>query len=210
MNWHLFVSIYLLIFIAELPDKTAFATLLLATRSRPLPVFAGVALAFLVQTVVALIFGSLIALLPANWVHLAAGLMFFTFAAQMWRGRDESESEAETHAEHDLETAHINLQSLWTSVGSSFLVIFVAEWGDLTQLTTASLAAKYPAEKLTVFLASVLALWSVTLLAVVMGRQAKRFVNPSVIKRYATVLFALIGVYFVLTAVRALLGLSAG
>ncbi len=80
MNWDLFRSVFFLIFIAELPGKTAFATLLLASRSRPTPVFIGVALAFTVQTIVAVLFGSLIALLPPNWVHLAAGLMFFWFA----------------------------------------------------------------------------------------------------------------------------------
>jgi putative Ca2+/H+ antiporter (TMEM165/GDT1 family) len=205
VNWHLFFSIYALIFIAELPDKTAFATLLLATRSRPVPVFTGVAIAFLVQTIVAVLCGSLIALLPASWVHLGAGLMFFFFSWQMWRSRFEAEGEAEDGVD-----AHppFNVFSFWSAAWSAFIVIFIAEWGDLTQLATGSLVAKYPSDKLTVFVAALLALWSVTLVAVMLGRNARRFINPVAIKKYGAFLFAIIGLYFVFTAVRALLGVA--
>jgi putative Ca2+/H+ antiporter (TMEM165/GDT1 family) len=203
VNWHLFVSIYILIFIAELPDKTAFATLLLATKSRPIPVFTGVALAFFIQTLVAVIAGSLIALAPADWVHLAAGLMFFVFGWQMWRSRFEAEHEAEPAIEgHE----PVNKFSFFSAGWSAFVVIFIAEWGDLTQLATASLVAKYPTEKLTVFVAALLALWSVTLAAVVLGQNARKSINPVAIKKYGALMFALIGVYFVFTAVRALAG----
>ena len=200
MNWHLFVSIYLLIFVAELPDKTAFATLLLATKARPMPVFVGVALAFLVQTLVAVVAGSIIALFPPDWVHLAAGLMFFVFAYQMWRSRFEAEEEVEPSVE-----GHVNVKSLWTASWSAFVVIFIAEWGDLTQLATASLVAKYPTEKPTVFVAALLALWSVTAVAVMLGQNARKYINPVAIKKYGSFLFAVIGVYFVFTAVKALL-----
>ena len=91
MDWTLFVSIFSLIFVAELPDKTAFATLLMASRGRPVAVFLGVAGAFLVQSAVAVGFGSLIALLPERWVHLAAGIMFLGFAAHTWFQKDEEE-----------------------------------------------------------------------------------------------------------------------
>ena len=199
VNGPLFVSIFASIFIAELPDKTAFATLLLATKAKPLPVFGGVALAFLVQTTVATLAGSLIALLPAHWVHLGAGVMFFVFSWQMWRSRFEAESEAEPAVD-----GHVKGLSFWSSAWSAFLVIFIAEWGDLTQLATASFVAKYRSEKITVFCAALLALWSVTLCAVVLGQNAAKYINPVAVKKYGAGLFALIGVYFVMTALRAL------
>lgn len=201
MNWHLFFSIFVLIFVAELPDKTAFATLLLATKARPVPVFTGVAAAFLVQTLVATVAGSVIALAPADWVHLVAGLMFFFFAWQMWSSRFEAEDEAEPAVE-----GHVNTFSFYSAAWSAFLVIFIAEWGDLTQLATASLVAKYPTDKPTVFCAALLALWSVTLVAVILGQNARKYINPVAIKKYGAYLFALIGVYFVFTAVKALVG----
>jgi putative Ca2+/H+ antiporter (TMEM165/GDT1 family) len=160
-----------------------------------------VALAFLVQTLVATVAGSLIALAPADWVHLAAGFMFFFFAWQMWRSRFEGEEEAEPALE-----GHVNTFSFWSSAWSAFVVIFIAEWGDLTQLATASFVAKYPSDKLTVFCAALLALWSVTLCAVLLGQNAAKYINPVAIKKYGAYLFALIAVYFVFTAARALLG----
>ena len=54
------------IFLVELPDKTFIATLVLATRFRPLFVWIGVSLAFLVQTLVAVSVGGLLAQLPAT------------------------------------------------------------------------------------------------------------------------------------------------
>jgi putative Ca2+/H+ antiporter (TMEM165/GDT1 family) len=203
MNWQLFFSVYALVFIAELPDKTAFATLLLATRSRPAPVFAGVALAFFVQTAIAVLFGSLIAMAPPNIVHLFAGLMFLYFAIQMWRSHRKEEEKID----HDIRThTPLNTFSFWSSAQSAFVVIFIAEWGDLTQIMTGSLVAKYPGDKPTVFVAALLALWSVTLLAVILGQNAKRFINPKAIKKYGAALFALIGIYFVITALRQLAG----
>ena len=176
MNWQLFVSIYCLIFLAELPDKTAFATLLLATRSRATAVFRGVAVAFLVQTLVAAIFGSFIALLPERWIHLGAGVLFLFFAVRMWweRNKDEEESSQEANS------CEIGF---WPSAWQAFLVIFIAEWGDLTQLATASLIAKYSDAKGTVFFAALLALWSVTLLAVILGQKAKYLIKPALLKK---------------------------
>ena len=91
MNWQLFSSIYILIFLAELPDKTAFATLLLATKNSAMAVFFGVSLAFLIQTLVAVAFGSVIAFFPEKWVHLASGILFLVFAFMAWRDRNETE-----------------------------------------------------------------------------------------------------------------------
>jgi putative Ca2+/H+ antiporter (TMEM165/GDT1 family) len=188
MNGQLFISIFLLIFIAELPDKTAFATLILAARGRALAVFVGVAAAFFVQTLVAVAFGSVIALLPAKWVHLGAGVLFIVFAGQMWRERGGDDADAANADACEI--------SFWAGAHKAFVVIFIALWGDITQLATASLIAKYSESKLTVFAAAVAALWSVTGVAVLIGQKAKEHIKPRLIKTVGASLFLAIGLYF--------------
>src|SRR5438552_12060050 len=92
------LSTFAIIFVAELPDKTALAALLLATRFRVRDVVAGAWLAFLVQTVIAVAAGSVLHLLPSKPVHVAAGLGFLVFAVLALR-RDESEELADEAAE---------------------------------------------------------------------------------------------------------------
>src|SRR4029077_4997356 len=72
------------IFVAELPDKTALAALVLATRFRPFPVFLGASLALTVQSVVAVAAGSLVSLLPPRPVHVGAGIVFLLSSIFMW------------------------------------------------------------------------------------------------------------------------------
>src|SRR5580698_4613518 len=81
----LFATVFGVIFIAELPDKTALAALVLATRHKPLPVFLGAALALTVQSVVAVAAGGILSLLPARPVHVGAGILFLVSAVVMWR-----------------------------------------------------------------------------------------------------------------------------
>jgi putative Ca2+/H+ antiporter (TMEM165/GDT1 family) len=128
----LFASTFGLIFLAELPDKTAFATVVMATRKHPAAVFAGVVGAFLVQTAVAVLFGSLLNLFSPRLIHLGAGAMFLFFAWKMW---NHVEDEAVDGVEGWRATGFAH------AAASSFAVIFLAEWGDLSQLATAALVA---------------------------------------------------------------------
>ena len=93
MDPKLFLSAFGLIFVAELPDKTAFAALLLATRKHPLAIFIGGAAAFLIQSAIAVAFGSVFGLLPAQAVKIAAGLLFLVLAAVMWLRQEPEEKE---------------------------------------------------------------------------------------------------------------------
>ena len=183
----LFAAVFGVVFVAELPDKTAFATLMLATRRRPAAVFLGAAVAFLVQSLVAVAFGGALGLLPRRWVRLGAGLLFLGFAWAMWTRRDEEPSEAPVRGG----------AGFWREAGASFLVIFVAEWGDLTQLATAALAAKH-GRPLTVLLGATSALWAVTALAVAAGHRLKSRLDPGRLQKAAAVVFALVGLYFLL------------
>ncbi|MDR3606665.1 MAG: TMEM165/GDT1 family protein [Oligoflexia bacterium] len=184
----LFISTFSLIFLAELPDKTAFATVLLATRKNPLAVFLGASAAFVVQSLVAVCFGSVLGLLPHSLVKYTAAGMFFVFAWLMWRREDEPEdNQSQKGGRSDF------LKVVW----SSFLVIFIAEWGDLTQLATAALSAQYK-EPLTIFAAATLSLWIVTALATLLGSRAKELIHPRPLKQIATAAFVIVGLIFLL------------
>ena len=164
---------FLAIFVVELPDKTFLATLVLATKYRPILVWIGVSLAFLVQTLVAVALGHAVSFLPENVVHAAAGLMFLAGAVILIReGRSHQANEGE-----EIETKNVHgLQA----VIASFLVLFAAEWGDLSQLLTISLVAKYE-DPISVFIGALGALLVVSGLAVVAGRQLQRFVKLHVL-----------------------------
>lgn len=190
MNWSLFLSIFSLIFVAELPGKTALATLMMSTRGRPVAIFSGVALAFVVQSLIGVFFGTLFAFLPHTWVHLGAGLLFLGFALHTWFARESVEEQSENPADEDKSGF---FRSLW----KAFLIIFIAEWGDLTQIATASFAAHYPAEKFTVFCAATLALWAVAGIVILIGQRVKSLIKGDLLRKIGTTLFAAIGIYFI-------------
>jgi putative Ca2+/H+ antiporter (TMEM165/GDT1 family) len=187
-----FLSVFPVVFVAELPDKTALAALVLATKYRPLPVFLGAALALTVQSAVAVAAGGLVSLLPERPVHVGAGLLFFVFAWLMWR-RKHDDDEGEAKAEGRQPT-------FLRATAAVFGVVFLAEWGDLTQLGTAALAAHY-AQPVTVFCAATLALWAVTGIAVVAGNRAAKVLDPGRMQKVAAVVFAALGVLLVVGVV---------
>jgi Ca2+/H+ antiporter, TMEM165/GDT1 family len=157
-------TVFTIVFLLELPDKTALATLLLATRHRPVPIFLGAAAAFVIQSAVAVAAGSLLSLLPREPIRIGAGILFLLMAALIVRQnlkRDEAKEAGEVEREE---------QRHRRPFATAFLLVFVAEWGDLTQLATAALQARYR-DALTVFTAATLALWAVAAIAVVLGNR---------------------------------------
>ena len=183
------LEVFGVIFVAELPDKTALAALVLATRHKPVPVFVGAALALTVQSIVALVAGQLLSLLPPRGVHIGAGIVFLVSAIFMWR-REAEEDDWKVGSEKEPERSFLSALAL------VFGVVFIAEWGDLTQFATAAMAARYHAP-LTVFLGATLALWAVTAIAVFVGNRAAKVLDPNVTKRVAAVVFGMIGVALV-------------
>lgn len=190
MSLTLFGTVFGIIFIAELPDKTALAALVLATRHKPTPVFLGASLALSVQSAVAVLAGSLFGKLDPRYVHIGSGAVFVLFAVMMWFRKDEEE-EAEAK----------EATGFWKALATTFGVIFIAEWGDLTQLGTAALEARYHAW-ITVMIASVAALWCVAGLAVFVGNRAGRLLDPRLTQKVAAVIFLIVGVVLVVNAVR--------
>jgi len=161
-----------LVFVAELPDKTALASLILGSRYRPAYVYAGVAAAFAVHVALAIALGSLIGLLPHRVLSIVVAVLFALGAVLLIRGRNEAEELAE--AKRDTQP------TFWRVAGASFLVILVAEFGDLTQILIVNLAAKYH-DPLAVGPASLLALWAVAGLAIAGGRGLLRLVSARAI-----------------------------
>ena len=182
--WAIFLSVFGVVFVAELPDKTALAALVLATRHRPMPVLLGTASALTIQSVVAVGAGHLVSLLPARAVHLFAGALFIVSAVVMWRRKEESED--------DVNDPRAD-RGFWRSTWMAFVIVFIAEWGDLTQLATAALAAHYRSPY-AVFAGATLALWAVASLAVFVGHRAGKLLDPHLTKRIAAALFAMVGV----------------
>jgi Ca2+/H+ antiporter, TMEM165/GDT1 family len=193
LSIHTIVYVFGIIFVAELPDKTALASLVLATKYKARDVIAGAWLAFLVQTAVAVVAGSLLQLLPAKPVHIAAGIGFLVFAVLAFRRK---EAEAFIKEEEAVQAEQHRHVPAWLA---SFLVVFAAEWGDLTQLATAALVAR-TGETASVAIGAMAALWTVTVLAAVAGAQMSRFLTPKVLNIASGILFGIIGIIVIATA----------
>ena len=167
------------IFLVELPDKTFIAALVLSTRYRPLAVWIGVGLAFLVQTVVAVTAGALATLLPDVLIKSVALLIFLAGAVVLFRTAPGADAE-EKEQEEEYAARAAEPKTFLKATVASFLVLFAAEWGDLSQLLTISLVAKYH-DHVSVFLGAWAALLTVSGLAVLMGRVLLRYMRLSVL-----------------------------
>ncbi|WP_145883402.1 TMEM165/GDT1 family protein [Streptomyces sp. BK340] len=178
------------IFLAELPDKTALAGLVLGTRYRASYVFAGVAAAFLLHVVLAVAAGSVLTLLPQQIVHAITGVLFLGGAAVLLMKKDEDEEEIRKPAG----------QSFWKVAGTGFMLILVAEFGDLTQIMTANLAARYD-DPVSVGLGAVLGLWAVAGLGIVGGKALMKRVPLRLITQIAALLMLGLGVWSLYEAV---------
>ncbi len=174
------LSSFGLVFVAELGDKTQFAAMALAARYPWRRVFLGIALAFALLNLAAVTVGQvLFAYVPIDWIRLGAAALFGAFGVASLRagGLEEGAGAGAADAHGRPATA-------------AFLMILMAELGDKTQLATAGLAAQQGAP-LEVFCGSSLALWSVSLVAIFLGRQLTRWVSLRRLQQAGGVLFLL-------------------
>jgi putative Ca2+/H+ antiporter (TMEM165/GDT1 family) len=192
-----FVVTFALILPAELPDKTFVATLVLSTRYRPVVVWLGVGTAFAVQSAIAVAAGQVLSLLPRTPVLVVTALLFGIGSFLMFRGAGQVDPTTEiAQEERQLQQAPANGGRAFLV---SFTVLFAAEWGDLSQLTTASLSARFE-EPLAVFLGAWCALLVVAGIAVLAGRWLARRLSFTVIRRISGSLLALLSVVTALEA----------
>ena len=219
MNLGIAATCFAVIFVAELPDKTALASLVLGTRYRAPFVFAGVAAAFTVHVVLAVSAGSLLLLLPHRVLQAVVAVLFAAGAVLMLRRHDEEAPPAgadDPAGGQDPETvagpagqggaatltgsAVKARDGFWRVAVRSFAVLFVAEFGDLTQLATANLAAHYH-NPLSVGVGALLGLWAVGALAITGGRQLLRVVPFHWITRTAAAIMIALAAVSLVTAI---------
>ncbi|MFF7649410.1 TMEM165/GDT1 family protein [Streptomyces sp. NPDC007983] len=180
------------VFLAELPDKTALAGLMLGTRYRASYVFAGVAAAFAIHVGIAIAAGSVLGLLPHRLLQAVVGVLFLGGAAILLLKKDDGEEEVSKPAD----------QSFWKVAGAGFSLILVAEFGDLTQIMTANLAARYD-DPLSVGVGAVLALWAVAGLGILGGRTLMKHVPLRLITKVAALVMLALGAFSLYEAVAA-------
>jgi Ca2+/H+ antiporter, TMEM165/GDT1 family len=190
-------AVFAVIFIGELPDKTMFASLVMSTRGHPFAVWLGSAGAFLVHVVIATTLGTVLFHLLAPRVVDAVVAVIFLVGA----GLVTAEAIREYKRKDLPEPPPVPPPRPGRTAATAFAVIFAAEWGDLTQLLTANMAAHYR-DPLSVATGATLALWAVSAIAVTSGRWLSSVIDAFAIRIGTAVLLAGLGVYTAWIAVR--------
>ena len=172
------LTTFAVILLAELPDKTALASLVLGTRYRPVSVLCGVAAGFAVHVTLAVVAGSLLTLLPHRILEIVVAVLFLGGAVVLLVGRrpDAEPAEAGSRSER-----------FWPGFLATFAVILVAEFGDLTQVVIANLVARYQ-DPIAVGVASFAAMFTVAAAAVIGGKNLLRLVPVTLVTRAAAAL----------------------
>lgn len=190
----LVLSTFGIIFLAELPDKTALSSLMLAARHGARPVIIGAWLAMILQTIIAVLAGGVLNLLPAEPIRIASGVCFLLFAVFMLVRKEEKDEAKELVKEEEKEVRRG--RPVWLA---SFLVLFGTEWGDLSQLATIGIVA-HQGHPLSVGIGAVLGLCTVVTLAALLGARMNKYIPAKQLKRVSAVLFALMGILMIYSA----------
>lgn len=194
MNIAVAATAFPIIFLGELPDKTMFASLVLASRGRPFWVWLGAAVAFAVHVVIAVLIGvALFHLLPKRAVDGVVAGLFLAGAVYSYLTRNQEEEEAEVSDK--------NVATPWRTLVAAGGVIFLAEWGDLTQVLTANLSAQYK-DPLSVGVGAVVALWAVAAIAVIGGTSLLKILSVKTLRLITAVALVGMAVYTAVLAIR--------
>jgi putative Ca2+/H+ antiporter (TMEM165/GDT1 family) len=193
------LSTALVILIAELPDKSMFVVLVLGTRFARLPVAIGAAVAFVVHVAIAVLGGRLISLLPHR---ASAAILAVLFAAGVvWLLRMHDDDDELEHEEREAEKRVGADRSALRVASVTFGFVFLSEWGDITQLATASMAAR-PGAALSVAIGASIGLWAAVALAVTVGGVLLRKLPPLLFHRIAATALAVFAVLSVVSFIR--------
>jgi putative Ca2+/H+ antiporter (TMEM165/GDT1 family) len=180
---------------AEVPDKTILACLILSSRYRPSVVFSGAAAAFLTQVVIGVAAGGALGLLPHRIVEACSAGAFVIGAVLLWRQKEgeqghqgkEGKKEEKEGKEGDDDAGKDGLRNgFWPVFGTAFAVVFLAEFGDLTQFMTLSLAARFH-DPISVGIGATLALWVAAGAAVTLGWRVLKLIPMQWLTRGAAV-----------------------
>jgi putative Ca2+/H+ antiporter (TMEM165/GDT1 family) len=179
------LTTFAVILLAELPDKTALASLVLGIRYRPWPVLAGIGAGFAVHVVLAVVAGSLLGLLPHRTLGIVVAAAFLAGAVLLVIERKPA-AEAQEQGRRT--------ERFWPAAGTGFVVIVVAEFGDLTQFVIANLVARFH-DPIAVGAGAVAAMWAVAAIAVFGGKSLLRLVPVTFVTRTAAACMVALGGY---------------
>jgi len=172
------------VFVAEIVgDKLLYTTGVLAARYRTAPIFIGMVTAFMAKMGLAVIVGKAISKLPSPLVATITAISFLGVAFVLWRKSDRPSESKELHRASKAAMV-------------SFAAIFFSEWGDVGQITAATLAAKYRMP-LVVWVGAVSAMVTKGTLAAFLGAGIRRWirdrVSPKVVRYVAVGLLLVLG-----------------
>lgn len=190
-------TVFGITFLAELPDKSLFASLVLSTRYRRLPVWTGASLGFIVHVAIAVTAGQMLTLLPhpiLDWVVASlflAGSAYLLISSLRPEG-DADDADAARQGGGQFSFARVTLMS--------FGVIFLAEWGDITQIATANLAARY-ADPVAVAVGAALGLSAVAAVAVNVGAKSLKLIPVAWVQRITGTILLAFGLYGIVAAI---------
>jgi Ca2+/H+ antiporter, TMEM165/GDT1 family len=172
---------FLLVGLAEFGDKSQLVCMTLAARHRGLPVVIGAVLAFAILNLLAVLFGAAVAAWLPEWlVTLAVAVLFAIFGISALRYEEEDEDDkVEEMPGHGI-------------VATTFLLIFLAEFGDKTQLAVAGLGST--SEPAAVWAGATVALATTSALGVFAGRKLLNRLPLLWIHRISGVFFLLLAI----------------
>ena len=176
MHLSIILIVFAVIFVAELPDKSMFAALILGTKFPAKFVWLGAAAAFFTHVVIAVTAGRLLTLLPHHILEAVVSILFLVGAALIFFGKHGLDE----HISHP----HLGKKELHSPRKvfiTAYTVIFIGEWGDITQIAIANYAARYH-DTINVAIGATLGLWSVTGIAIVVGTKALTLIPPKVLQ----------------------------
>jgi putative Ca2+/H+ antiporter (TMEM165/GDT1 family) len=189
MNIGALLGIFALMILLELPDKTMVAMIVMSTKARPMSIVIGASTAFVVQMGIAVLAGGLLTLLSPRVKDLVVGLLFLGGAAYLL-----FVSEDRVVVEGEQVGARERAGPRWREITTAFSVIFIGEFGDLTQIQAANFSARTH-RPLEVFLAASLALVTVSFIGAYGGRLLQRVLPLKKIRLSGGIVFAGLGVY---------------
>ena len=194
MHYSLIAATFGIIFLAELPDKTMISSVIMGSKLVPKRVFIGASVAFLLQVVLAVTVGGLVARVPRKPLDLTVGFVFLIGAGLTLR-----EMLKGTAQEEESRAISSSREGFLPQVLLAFVVTFIGEFGDLTQIATANLAAK-SADPLSVGIGSYLGLLAITTLGVYFGSRVLSKVPIKAVQLVSIAIMTALGLFSLVTA----------
>ena len=171
---------FILVFIAEMGDKTQILAIAFATRYPVKKVLLGIMIGAFLNHGIAVVLGSqLTRIVPMDTVQIVAGIAFVAFG--IWSLRMEEEDQEEEKASRT-----------YGAVLTVALAFFIGELGDKTQLAAITLAAASK-HLLLVLAGTVSAMVATSCLGIFVGKKIGNRIPEIGIKTAASLIFLLFG-----------------